>query len=294
MIETYAFLTMFAIQILAGSVVCPRLFIRRVRADTKAFPDERFRELFPGKDKLASTERFVRRYRAQNTAIAVFGLILLGWLFYYLRRPGWNEPTVVLLITIELLAQMVPHFLISRMAAKYNKQLLAASADGKRTAVLQRRGLLDFVSPLSILLAVLSYVFLAALVIYIRMHPFPGFGGLINLGVVTLSYAVMAIVAYRIIYGRKRNPMLRHADRLFAIGVAVKTFIYTCIGLTVFTSVVLTLGLLHLRSWNLFAVGVFYVLAVLTPNIVTAIVRRQPKVELPGADGPRPAPAGTT
>ena len=47
--------------------------------------------------------------------------------------------------------------------------------EGKRKAILQRRGLFDFVSPFIVFLAVLSYFLFAAFVIYIRQHPFPGF-----------------------------------------------------------------------------------------------------------------------
>src|ERR1700691_4964911 len=104
MIATYAFLGMFTIQILTGSVVGPALFIRRVRADAASFPVERFTKLrFPGIDPKLSAERFATRQRALNTGIAVLGLLLLGWLFTYMRRPGWDlgwDLGKVLLLTI--------------------------------------------------------------------------------------------------------------------------------------------------------------------------------------------------
>jgi hypothetical protein len=286
--ETYAFLAMFTIQILAGSVLCPALFIRRVRADAASFPDERFAELFPGVDKLASTERFVSRYRAQNLSIAVLGLLLLGWLFIHAQGPSWNEGTVVFLITGFFLAQLLPQVLHARKAAIYNKRVRASMVDGKRKAVLQRRGLFDFVSPLTVLLAVLTYVLLAALVIYIRQHPFPGFGGFTNLGIITLGYAFFALVAYRVIYGRNPSPLGTHADRLYAIGMLVKTLVYTCIGVTVFTLIILTLGLLGLKRWDLFAVSVFIVFCVLVPYVQAAYARRRPKGDALGSQGPLP------
>ena len=66
----------------------------------------------------------------------------------------------------------------------------------KRTALLERRGLFDFVSPFIVFLAVLTYLLFAAFVIYIRQHPFPGFAGLINLVGVTLLYAFIAFTVY--------------------------------------------------------------------------------------------------
>ncbi len=284
--ETYAFLTMFTIQILAGSVLCPAMFIKLMRADAASFPVERFAELFPGVDKNLSARCFATRYRAQNTAIGVFGLLLLGWLASYMRRPDWNEVKVLLLIAVYFLTQMSPQFLFNRNAARYNLRLRASLADGKRKAILQHRGLFDFVSPLVVFLALASYLLFAALVFYIRQRPFPGSGGFINLGVVTLVYAFSACMVFRILYGRKPNPLATPADRNNAIGLAVKIFVYTCIGATVFTALDLTLGLLHLQRWGLFAVSVFLVIGVISPYMLTAIALRQKKANELGSAGP--------
>jgi hypothetical protein len=259
-----------------------------VRADAASFPDERFAELFPGVDKITSTERFVYRYRSQNLSIAALGLLLLGWLFIHVQGPVSNEGMVGLLITVYLLAQMLPQVLHARKATMYNKRARASMANGKRRAVLQRRGLFDFVSPLTVALAVLSYALLAALVFYIRQHPFPGFGGLTNLGIITLAYAFFAFVAYRVLYGRNAGHLATHADRLYAIGTAVKTLVYTCIGVTVFTLVILTLGLMDLKRWDLFAISVFNLICVLVPYIIAAIARYRPKGDVLGSQGPLP------
>jgi hypothetical protein len=168
------------------------------------------------------------------------------------------------------------------------KVFKSSLADGKRKAVLQRRGLLDFVSPFLVFLAVLSYVLLAALVLYIRRHPFPGFGGFTNLVIITLVWAFYAFLVYGCLYGRNRIPVATHADRLFTIGVTVKIFIYTCIGVTVFTSLALTLGLLRLQRWDLFAVSIFFVICM---SLTAIAPRRRPtsptkhtEISLPEAD----------
>ncbi len=155
------------------------------------------------------------------------------------------------------------------------KALKSSMVDGKRKAVLKPRGLFEFVSPLAILFAVVSYVFLVALVLYIRQHPFPGYGGLTNLVIVSLVYALGAFVVFRTLYGRKRNPLETHADRLYSIGMIVRTFVYTCIAVTVFTSIILTLGLLRLTTWELFGVSVFFVLIILGAAISSLQRRRR-------------------
>jgi hypothetical protein len=274
MIETYAFLAMFALQVLVGSVLSPAWLISRVRAKVASSAD-RFAELFPGVDHIRSTERFATRHRTVNSGIAALGLLLLGWLFIHMRRPEWNQGKVPLLLTAYLLVQMSPLTFISVKAARFNKVFKSSLADGKRKAVLQRRGLFDFVSPLMVILAVLSYVLFVALVLYIRQHPFPGFGGLTNLAVITPVCALDALLVYLCLYGRNRNPVATYADRLYMMGVIVKISVYSWIAVTVFASLNLTLSMLHLRRWDLFALSVLFVIATLISSI-GVIPRRQP------------------
>jgi hypothetical protein len=288
-IETYAFLAMFAIQILVGSVLSPAWLIRRVRAKV-ASSAERFAELFPGVDHHLSTERFAARHRALNAGIAVLGLLLLGWLFIHMQSPGWNPGKVpVLLLTAYLLVQMSPLVLIGAKAARVNKAFKSSLTDGKRKAVLQRRALFDFISPIAVILAVLSYVLFVALVLYVRVHPFPGFGGFTNIVVITLVCALNAFLVYGCLYGRNRNAVATHADRLYAIGLVVKISVYTCIAVTEFASLTLTLSLLHWQRWEPFAVSVFFLIITFLSSLGVIPWRRPGDVL--GPDGPLPPAA---
>ena len=157
--------------------------------------------------------------------------------------------------------------------------------EGKRTAVLQRRGLFDFVSPFIVFLAVLSYFLFAAFVIYIQQHPFPGFAGLINLVGVTLVYALNAFVVYMMLYGTKRNPFETHAGRLRTIGLAVKSSVYSCIVVVVYLSLNFSLGLLDLQRWEPFALSIFFVICALLASMGFAAPLRKPEVDELGSDG---------
>ncbi len=108
MIENYAVLVMFTLQILIGSVLWPTMFIRRLQPALARFPFERFAELFPGVTRDRSAERFATRYRALNAGIAALGLLLLAWLFSHVRHPQWAGNSVLGVITLYLLAQMSP------------------------------------------------------------------------------------------------------------------------------------------------------------------------------------------
>lgn len=173
-------------------------------------------------------------------------------------------------------------------AARSMKALKSSLADGKRKAVLQRRRLFDFVSPLLVFLAVASCALLVALVLYIRQHPFPGFDALPYLVVTSLLFGFFAFLVYGWLYGRNRVPLATHADRLLTIRVTVKTLLCTGIGFTVFSTLELTLSLLHLESWSLLAVTAAFLICMTFTSIGP---RRQPtastkhlEISLPVAD----------
>ena len=219
MIEVYAFLAAFTVQILVLSVLHPAWFIRYFRAKAASLPAERLAQLYPGVDFSLARERFLTHYRAMTTGIAVLGVLLLGWLFSYMRRPGWDDDTVKAWVTVYFLAaQMLPLFRLVWLGVRFNKEHKLSLPDGKRTAVLQRRGLFDFVSPFIVFLAVLVYFLFAAFALYVEQHPFPGYAGaFFKIGGVTGAYALLALCVYAALYLTRKNPFETHADRMHTI-----------------------------------------------------------------------------
>jgi hypothetical protein len=256
-IETYAVLGMLTVQILVGSVLNPALFVRHAQPAAASFPVGRFTELFPGVARDRSAPRFATRYRLLNGGIVLLGLLLLGWLFMHLRRPDWNAGKVPDLLALYLCVQISPVAFMGWKAARSTKALKSSLKVRKRKAVLQRRGLFDFVSPVIVLVAGLSYLLFVALGLYVRRHPFPGSDDLGGLVIITLMWGIVAFVVYGWLYGSSRAPLATHADRLSTIGVMVRSLIYMCIGGTVFMSLDVTLWLVHLQRWELFAVSAF-------------------------------------
>jgi hypothetical protein len=68
------------------SVLYPARFSKHVRVQATSLPAERLAQLYPGVDLDLARERFLTRYRTVNTGIAVLGLLLLSWLFSYMRQ----------------------------------------------------------------------------------------------------------------------------------------------------------------------------------------------------------------
>jgi len=278
MIEAYAFLAAFAVQILVSSVLLPAWFIRNARAKAARFPAERLAQLYPGVDVTHARERFLAQYRALTSGIALLGLLLLAWQFSAVWRSDWDGGKAPLLATgYFMIALVLPVFLGARFAVRFHKE--HKPADGKRTAILQRRGLFDFVSPFVVFLAVLSYFLYAAFLFYIEQHPFPGFAGpLVNIGSMTLVYAVYAAGVYVVLYGRK-SPLETHAGHVHTIGLAVKGIVYSCIFMVVNLSLNHSLRMLDLKSWEPMAVSISFAIFAILASMGFASPPRKPEMD---------------
>jgi hypothetical protein len=275
MIEAYAFLASLTLQILVLSVLHPAWFINYARAKGEA--------QLPGWDR-KSRERFLSLYRAVNIGIAVLGLVLLGRLFNHMRSPDWDAGLVTHWLAGYGVVQLLPFFLVSLMGAWVKSKALTRSPpEVKRTATLQRRGLFDFVSPLTVFLAVVGYFLFAAFMVYIQQHPFPGVSGYRLLSRVSLVYALNAFLAYWLLYRRKRWPLETSAYRMHAVGVQLKIGFYTTIAVTAFLSLNVTLQLLDMRRWMPFALSVYFVLIMLFSSMMLFALRRQAEADRLGA-----------
>jgi MFS family permease len=258
MLETYALLAAFTAQILTLSVLAPIWHSRQVRAQAANIPTERFAQV--GVDYPRERERLLTRYRVLNGVAVVLGLLLLGWLFNFTtQHPDWEKGSVQTVLSLYFLVQVYPSVFFRLRQSRMLKRL----APEKRTAVLRRRELFDFVSPAVVFLAVLVYLLYAAFVIYVgQVHPFPEFRGLSYLIGITLFYAFTAFMVYSKLYGRRENPLETHEDRLERIGLGVKVNIGVCIAIVVYESLKLTLRLLDLARWEPFAFSISFVILV--------------------------------
>lgn len=271
MIEADAFLAAFAIQILSVSVLNPASYVRYVRRWASEFGSERYAQLFNGVEYGKAIERFVTRFSAANLVITGLGALLLVWLLSLTRHPQWVD-VVTKLTVIYFLLQMSPLMLIGLYGILKYKTLLNSVQNGKRTVILERRSLFDFVAPIAVILAVLSYLLFVVLVLYldlhVHQHPSPSRYWYGMVGALTLSYAVNAVVIYRMLYGRS-NPLVTHDGRAHSITRAVKGSVYSCIATAWFLALLSMLSQLQLQTWAPFALSLFFVITAMLGLVET-------------------------
>jgi hypothetical protein len=259
-IEAYAFLAMFMAQILVGSVLFPERVIRRVRRWAKESGSERFLQLYPEADLDKSIRRFATVFRAANIVTAVIGIALLGWFYLLVQQPDWAG-SIKMRVVPYIFVQFAPLALLALYAVIRGFNLLVRPPlETKRTAVLERRGLFDFVSPLAVLLAVLSYVGFIVFAIYLDLAVY-GNATLsrqcyIAIAAVTGVHALNSFVIYKYLYGRK-NPLQSHEGRVHSIAMNVKAAVYSSIATGWFFSLLGVVGQPHLKEWQPFALTLF-------------------------------------
>ena len=288
MIEVYLFLAMFAVQILGMSVLYPVLFTRFIRTGLKNIPAERVPELYPGVDVGQAHERFLARYRAANTVVVAVGLLLLGWFISYMQRPNWDAGAVGGMLTAYFLLQCSPIILIAWFTTRFNKVHRRLLPEAKRKAILQRRGLFDFVSPFTVLLAILAYFQFVVFMFYVARHPFPGFGGpFLNIGMLSVTYILLGGGVMYLLYGRKIDPLQTHADRMRMIRGVANFYAWMLILSPISVSLSIAQKLLDLEKWGPFAGTVFFLIVTLLLLRTVTAPRRQPDAERLGSSAVR-------
>jgi hypothetical protein len=246
MIEVYGFLLAFAVQVFGMSVLHPLRFSQYVRRFAQSLPHERLAQLYPGTDLDQAREKFLSRFRAVNWAVAVLGLALLAWLFDHMRSPDWDEGRVIALSAIYYMVQLAPFLFVGWLGFKFNRTFRRSWLEGKRKASLQRRGLLDFVSPIAVFFAVAGYIAIVPFIILVQDKPFPGYG---LLGVLTLTYLLQGSVIYKALYGKKANPLEAPEMRAHRIDMTVKTGVYGLILVVAFFTFVFLVDMMDMKRW---------------------------------------------
>jgi hypothetical protein len=268
MIEIYAFFAMLALLILTVSVMHMAVLVRFLRLKTAEVPDEYFAQLYPGVDRQQSTEQFVTRYRAAHAVIALSGALLLSWLINYMRQPDWDKRWVIFPLVVYFVLQWLPMAVAALAGFKHLKMFKSFLVQAKRKAVLKRRGLFDFVSPIIVAVAALAYLLCIGFVVYMLTEPL---ARLLFIGAVTFNYVLTALTIYKLLYGKKSDPFETHTGRLYNIALRAKSSIYSCIAVALFMSFIVAVIRSDLQRWIPFALAAFLtIVTLITFSVFTA------------------------
>ena len=276
MIEIYAFLAMFTEQILAFSVLFPARLIKYSRTKEAEIPDALYSKLYPGVERQLAGKRFWTRFRAAHNVIAVLGLGLLAWMFNNMQLLGQTKS--IMFPVFYFLLQVTPLLFLAYIGIRNLTLLRTSLQERKRTAVLKRRRLFDFVSPLRLILEVLVYLLFVAFMLYlmyVAKNPIQKDVGYQMIAAITLGFALSQGWLYWRVYGRK-VPLESDADRMHSTGVQARGSVYATILSVVLVCLVITLPRLGLQSWLPFTLSAFFVILSLQLFSALKAAIRQP------------------
>ena len=234
------FYIVFLGQILLLSVYYPHKICSRVRYVIEQFPPAEYPKLYPGTKDVEIAEnlgRWLRKYIAFNYCIAALGLFILIRMMITEYRPAFEGGDEIFVMFFFFL-QMAPILYAEIKEYSYTKLLRENYKASKRTADLTPRHLFDYVSPVSLVVAILAYA--AWITVYLSTREFgvqPDveiYGTLIGM---TAVQGVFAMMVYKNIYGRKRNPYMTDEDRHLQNEVIARVMLFASIGMSVFLTV---------------------------------------------------------
>jgi hypothetical protein len=278
-IETYAFFAAFVVQIVALSVLQPLWFVGIWHKEASVFPPE----LQPALQQRIF--RHLPRLNAVNWGIAVIGFALLGAFILYVPFKAWDD-----FARFYLMLQCAPMVIATVVFMLALKDIGGTRAEAKRTALMQRRGLFDFVSPIAVGISILCYFLYVAYLFHIAQKPFDGFAGVwVNIAGMTLTYVGYAVALWMILYGRRTHSYETREGRVNGMRFAARMMVFMSIFSVFGLSMDMTVKFFGLDRWIPFmsCVGMAII-----PFVFYMALKAAPRG--PGAAGPNaghpPAP----
>ncbi len=249
MIEMYGFIAAFTAQIIFFSVLGPLRVTGVLRAEIRQFITERAPPVDPA--AAARLDRRLRLFGMLGFGTAVIGMLLLVAMIRYMQRPDWTDGPLEAVVPFYFMLQLFPTVLAVVTAGQFHAVLKRSLPQEKRKALLQPRGLFDFVPRFTVALAIVAYCLYIALLLYIEQRPFPHFAGfVVNATMVTAMYGFVALGIYWTMRKMGSSPLQGREERMRSVGVAVKVAVYTCILSVVNISLNMTLILLDEQRWE--------------------------------------------
>jgi MFS family permease len=247
--ETILFCFVFLSQVLLISWFYPRRVISNSRYVLQNFPPSTHPKLYPYPPEYF--ERWHRKIARFNLVMFVAGLLIIGlilgtfvgeWdggIFASSRKKDWVEFIVVPFFLVQFVAGLM---YINSSSCKILQAMAKAPAPRVRTTELRRRRIVDFVSPILLVVVALTNVAFIAFVLYdYRRFELPWFkaaGVIASVAFALLVFSVSVGIALR---APKPDPYQAHQDRSNMIRRVVKQALAFCIAYPVLLTVWLTI-----------------------------------------------------
>jgi hypothetical protein len=243
--DNYILYMAFLGQIFVLSFYFPRKLLGLVTQSMLQHPRAVFPKLYPLEDGVIKEK--LKLFSVFNTFVMVVGLSILVMSIINSSDDlaGWDDQAV---LTSYLMLQYLPMLYLGVQSFAYLKLMREKSTFENRSADLQPRKLLHFVSKAFLTTAIACYVLCVITVLYFVQYPFDGFAGLVNILGVSALYAGLGFSIYQKLYGKKHNPFQTCEDRGIETTIVIKLLVLTAICSSLFITISLILASLDMRD----------------------------------------------
>ncbi len=216
------FFIVFLSQIILLSIYFPRKIMKRVRQVIKDYPVKQYPRLY-----IRSVDYYelgLKIYQFINILLLVIGFAVL--VFLVVKDSQEVEPVEGVFVLFYFMLQMSPFMLMELSSFSYFKQMRKLNLKKVKTAVLQPRGLFDFISYKMIVLAVISNLLCITVVAYLDGFKLErGSDTVVLFFTLLLANLLFAFIIRLNISGKKINPLQSMTDRLKQTKTVVNTLV---------------------------------------------------------------------
>jgi hypothetical protein len=247
---TLFFCFVFSSQVLLISWFYSRRVISRGRYVLQNFPPATHPKLYP--QSRGYYERRLRNFARLNHAIVVAGFLIIAGILlgsfvgdrdWGIFAPSQNQHWDAAIVTPFFLVQCFASAYIDLSSFRHRIAMAKAPPPRVRTTELQRRRLVDFVSPRMLVITALTNVAFVAFVLYYRSFGFAWFTAAGNIALVTAMLVLFAALVAFALRGPRPDPYQALQDRRAGIKMVVQQALAACIVVPVLTAASLVIKL---------------------------------------------------
>lgn len=215
----------------------PKQVIRRIDYVLMHCPESKYPKLYPISVDRINTIKLVFKYL--NHVIALIGISILSYFLFVV--PDYREHLNILddLPLIYGMAQFIPLFILEILGFKHLKLMRQQNTQTSRKADLQPRRLFDFIQPIHLFIAVLTYIGFVLFELFISNFSF-NFDVGIKIGTITFVNIMFIILGMANLYGKRRDPYLENVERNKQTKFVLQSLLFTSIFVSIY---------LMLHSW---------------------------------------------
>lgn len=238
MIEKFLFYIVFLSQIILISYYYPKQILQRLKYLLKTYTPAEYPKLYP--KPRVQYEKMIRNFHFGTRIIFVIGIVILFYIVLFESSFNWKVKETICLTYFFI--QVIPIFLIELVGFSYFKLMRKANSQSVRKADLKPRRLLDYVSPIFVVLAIFSN--LICILFFYNLHGFQfhlSNDTIVIVIALILSNSIYIATIYWNLYGKKLDPHRATKDRIHQIETTIKSLVFMSIGASLF--IMLTEGI---------------------------------------------------